>query len=203
MSGRDKENWESAVTQVQATQIRQEKASDAAAREALLDASYGPVRFTKPSQRLRAGRAPLRGLSFVAVEDGRVIGSVRLWEVAAGADRSALLLGPLAVHPDCRQRGVGGALMRHALRIAGKRGHAAVLLVGDPGFYGRFGFSADKTGRLWLPGLTDRSRLLGHELVAGALDGARGSLRVPKTPQRPRLLDAVAALTGSPAPKAA
>ena len=185
------------------SQIRQEKASDAAAREALLDAAYGPVRFTKPSQRLRAGRAPARGLSFVAVEDGRVIGSVRLWEVAAGADRTALLLGPLAVHPDCRQRGIGGALMRHALRVAGKRGHAAVLLVGDAAYYGRFGFSAEKTGRLWLPGLGDRSRLLGHELVAGALDGVRGSLRVPKKPQRSRLLDAVAALAGSPGPNSA
>jgi predicted N-acetyltransferase YhbS len=142
-------------------------------------------------------------LSFVAVEDGRIIGSVRLWEVAVGADRSALLLGPLAVHPDCRNRGIGGALMRRALRIAGRRGHAAVLLVGDPAFYGRFGFSADKTGRLWLPGLADRGRLLGLELAAGSLDGARGTLRVPKKPQRTRLIDAVAALTGSPAPKAA
>ena len=38
--------------------IHQEKPSEAGAREALLDAAYGPVRFTKPSQRLRAGRAP-------------------------------------------------------------------------------------------------------------------------------------------------
>jgi predicted N-acetyltransferase YhbS len=191
------------MTRAQEIQIRQEKASDAAAREALLDAAYGPVRFTKPSQRLRAGRAPARGLSFVAVEDGRVVGSIRLWEVTAGSDRTALLLGPLAVHRDCRRRGLGGALMRHALRVAGKRGHAAVLLVGDAAYYGRFGFSAEKTGKLWLPGLADRSRLLGHELVAGALDGVRGSLRVPKKPQRSRLLDAVAALAGSPAPKAA
>jgi len=198
MPGRDKENWESAMSQ-----IRQEKASDAAAREALLDLAYGPVRFTKPSQRLRASRAPARGLSFVAAEDGRVIGSVRLWEVAAGPDRTTLLLGPLAVNPDCRNRGIGGGLMRHALRVAARRGHAAVLLVGDPAFYGRFGFSAEKTGRLWLPGLADRSRLLGLELTAGALDGARGALGVPKQPQASRLLEAVAAFAGQPAPKVA
>jgi predicted N-acetyltransferase YhbS len=184
--------------------IRQEKPSEAAAREALLDAAYGPVRFTKPSQRLRAGRAPTQGLSFVAAEDdGQVIGSVRLWEVAVGSDRTALLLGPLAVHPDHRQQGIGGALMRHAMRIAGKRGHAAVLLVGEPAYYGRFGFSSEKTGKLWLPGLEDRSRLLGHEIVACSLDGVRGSIRMPKKAPRPRLLDAVAGLIAPPQPKAA
>ena len=77
--------------------------------------AYGPVRFEKPSERLRAGRAPARGLSFVAVEDGRVIGTVRLWEVSAGPACPALLLGPLAVDPAQRRRGIGSALMRHAL----------------------------------------------------------------------------------------
>jgi predicted N-acetyltransferase YhbS len=159
--------------------IRQEKASDAAAREVLLDGAYGPVRFEKPSQRLRAGRAAARGLSFVAVEDGRVIGTVRLWEVAAGPGRTALLLGPLAVDPACRNRGIGSALMQRALHDAGRRGHAAVLLVGDPAYYGRFRFSAERTGGLWLPGLADKARLLGCELVSGALDGVRGAIRVP------------------------
>ena len=141
--------------------------------------AYGPVRFEKPSERLRAGRAPARGLSFVAVEDGRVVGTVRLWEVAAGPACPALLLGPLAVDPAHRRRGIGSALMRHALRAAARRGHRAVLLVGDAPYYGRFGFSAERTGGLWLPGLADRSRLLGRELVAGALDGVRGTIRVP------------------------
>ena len=164
--------------------IRLEKSSDAAAREALLDGAYGPVRFEKPSERLRAGRAPARGLSFVAVEDGRVVGTVRLWEVSAGPACAALLLGPLAVDPAQRRRGIGSALMRHALRAAARRGHRAVLLAGDASYYGRFGFSAERTGGLWLPGLADRSRLLGRELVAGALDGVRGAIRAPGKPSR-------------------
>ena len=56
----------------------------------------------------------------------------------------------------------------------GRLGHRAVLLVGDAAYYGRFGFSAEKTGALWLPGPYEKSRLLARELVPGALDGARG-----------------------------
>ena len=171
--------------------IRQEKPSDAAAREALLDLAYGPVRFEKPSQRLRAGRVPARSLSFVAVEDGRIVGTLRLWEVATGADRSALLLGPLAVDPAERRRGIGAALMRRALQDAARRGHRAVLLVGDSAYYGRFGFSAGKTGALWLPGLADKSRLLGIELKDGALDGVRGTIRVPQKPAHAPLVAAL------------
>jgi predicted N-acetyltransferase YhbS len=75
---------------------------------------------------------------------------------------------------DCRNRGIGGALMRRAIGIAGRRGHDALLLVGDAAYYQRFGFSAAKTGALWLPGPCERPRLLGYELKAGSLDGARG-----------------------------
>jgi len=174
--------------------IRLEKSSDAAAREALLDAAYGPVRFEKPSERLRSGRAPARGMSFVAVENGRVVGTVRLWNVSAGPDRAALLLGPLAVDAARRRRGIGSTLMRHALRAAAKGGHRAVLLAGDPTYYSRFGFSAERTGALWLPGLADKTRLLGCELIAGALDGVRGAIRAPKRPVRAPLTAAIGRL---------
>ena len=49
-----------------------------------------------------------------------------------------------------------------------------MLLVGDAPYYGRFGFSAEKTGLLWLPGRYDAERFLAHECEPGALDGARG-----------------------------
>ena len=154
--------------------IRSERPVDVIARETLLDTAYGPARFTKTSERLREGRRPAEQLSFVAIEGGRVIGTVRLWRVWAGAARAALLLGPLAVHPDCRNRGIGSKLVRRALAAARRLGHGAVLLVGDAPFYGRFGFSADKTGALWMPGRYEVDRLLALELEPGALDGARG-----------------------------
>jgi len=183
--------------------IRHEKPSDAAAREALLDRAYGPVRFTKPSARLRAGRRSANGLSFVAIENGAIVGTVRLWEVTAGTDRPALLLGPLAVDPACRNRGIGATLMRRALHEAGRRGHGAVLLVGDASYYGRFGFSAEQTGALWLPGLAEQNRLLGCELVPGVLGGARGSIRAPKRPVRTPLVAASLGFAKPAEPQAA
>ena len=74
--------------------IRQERSSDVAAREALLDAAYGAGRFTKASERLREGRLPADGLSFVAVEGGRIVGTVRLWHVAAGRGRPGAAARP-------------------------------------------------------------------------------------------------------------
>jgi len=147
---------------------------DIPAREALLDEVMGDARFTKTAARLRDNRLPAEGLSFIARAKARVIGTVQLWHVAAGPRRPALLLGPLAVASDRRNRGIGTALMRRALVEARRRGHGILLLVGDAPYYGRFGFSSQKTRALWLPGPHERDRLLGRELTAGALDGARG-----------------------------
>ncbi|PDT71531.1 N-acetyltransferase [Bradyrhizobium sp. C9] len=156
--------------------IRAERASDVVAREALLDACFGENRHARICQRLRDGRAPAQGLSLAAVhQDGRLVGTVRLWHVSAGG-RSALMLGPLAVDDDCRGLGVGAALMQRALAVAKTRGHGAVILLGDAPYYARFGFTAAKTGELSLPGAFARERLLGLELVERALDGAWGMI---------------------------
>jgi predicted N-acetyltransferase YhbS len=164
--------------------IRSERASDVAAREALLDACFGENRHLRSCQRLRDGRAPAEGLAFSAAQEGRLVGTLRLWHVSAG-DVPALVLGPLAVAPSCRELGVGAALMRQALAAAEAAGHGAVILLGDAPYYARFGFSALKTGELSLPGPFERNRLLAVELREGALDGACGMI----------------APTGAPAPE--
>jgi predicted N-acetyltransferase YhbS len=175
--------------------IRAERASDVAAREALLDVCFGLNRHLRTCQRLRDGRTPAEGLAFSAVrQDGekcRLVGTLRLWHVSAG-DVPALVLGPLAVDPSCREFGVGAALMRQALAAAEAAGHGAVILLGDAPYYARFGFSARKTGELSLPGPFERDRLLALELREGTLEGARGMIApagttVPETkPHRAR-----------------
>jgi len=154
--------------------IREEKRADVEARETLLDEAYGATRFAKASERLREGRLPADGLSLVASDQGRLLGTVRLWNIGAGPACAALLLGPLAVHPGHRNRGIGTRLMQRAIARARLAGHGAILLVGDAAYYARFGFSAAKTGGLWMPGAFERHRLLALELKPGTLDGARG-----------------------------
>jgi predicted N-acetyltransferase YhbS len=156
------------------TTIRPETKRDVVACEALLDEAFGAARFAKTAQRLRDRRLPADHLAFVACEGRKLVGTVRLWNVSAGPGRPALLLGPLAVARRSRNHGVGTALMHHALAAATACGHGAVLLVGDAAYYTRFGFSAEKTADLWLPGPYERHRLLACELRPGALDGARG-----------------------------
>ena len=149
--------------------------TDVAAREALLDRAFGPKRRRKTAERLREGRLPAEGLAFVALDRGRrLIGTVRLWDVEAGSAGDALLLGPLAVDARHRGRGLGSALMRHAIAEAKALGHRAILLVGDEPYYRRFGFTREAVSDLRMPGPVDRDRFLGLELQPGALDGAKG-----------------------------
>jgi predicted N-acetyltransferase YhbS len=154
--------------------LAEETPADVAAREALLDAAFGPARFLKTCQRLRDGSAPAPGLALVATdEDGALIGTLRLWPVLAGG-RAALLLGPLAVAAERRALGIGRALIEESLARAAELDHRAVLLVGDAPYYARFGFERRFTERLTMPGPVERARFLGLELVAGALEGAQG-----------------------------
>ncbi len=100
---------------------------------------------------------------------------------------TALLLGPLAVEPSLKSGGVGSALMRHAIAEARRLGHRAILLVGDAPYYARFGFSAEKTGALAMPGPYEQHRFLALELAEGALDGASGVLKAAGRKQKKAL----------------
>jgi predicted N-acetyltransferase YhbS len=155
--------------------LRHEKPADIPAREALLDEAFGATkRRRKASEQLRRDRLPADGLSFIAAEAGRIVGTARLWHIACESGQAALLLGPIAVAADRRSAGIGAALVRKAIREARKLGHGAVVLVGDAPYYGRFGFASEKTSALRMPGPFERQRLLALELTPGALNGAAG-----------------------------
>lgn len=162
--------------------IRHEIPTDIPAREALLDRCFGASRFAKTSERLREGRLPAEGLALAATRDDALVGTIRLWNVAAGPGRSALLLGPVAVAPELQSAGIGGKLIREGIAEAKALGHRAVILVGDEAYYRRFGFARGPVEGLWLPGPVELGRFLGLELVSGALVGARGFVSATGAP---------------------
>jgi predicted N-acetyltransferase YhbS len=145
-------------------QIRPERADDAPAVELLNAVSFGPGRYAKSAYRLREGVDPVAGLSFVAVDGASVLGSIRFWPVVIGME-SSLLLGPLAVQPGLRGRGIGIALMKHAIAEARALGHPSIVLVGDEPYYVRVGFARLAPGRVKFPGPVDPARMLGLSLA--------------------------------------
>lgn len=83
-------------------------------------------------------------LSLVADAGGEVIGHVAVSPVAISDGAIAWFgLGPISVLPEHQRQGVGSRLMREALRILREQDAAGCVLLGDPGYYSRFGFQAD------------------------------------------------------------
>jgi predicted N-acetyltransferase YhbS len=164
--------------------------------EHLLDLCFGLGRRTKTSYRLREGERAMPGLSFLARTDQLPIaGAISYWRVFVG-ERAvpALLLGPLAVHPDLQGQGVGLALMQHTLALAKARGERLVILVGDEPYYARVGFRRLPAGRLVMPGHVDPHRFLYLELVDGALDGVEGLVLSPRRLRQKRRASATLAV---------
>ena len=158
--------------------IAPEAPGDAVEVSALVEQVFGPGRLVRAAERLREGNAFIPALSFTAREDGRLVGTVRLWPVRVG-EREALLLGPIAVDPGARNKGVGASLVERACEAAARAGHAVVLLVGDAPYFARMGFVALEPGRLVMPGPADPRGTLVRALKPGALDGLGGQVTLP------------------------
>lgn len=146
--------------------IDAETAADAAAVEGVVLAAFGPGRFAKTAERLREQASPVAG--FVAREDNRVIGSVRLWPIRVG-ETEALFLGPIAVEAGSRRAGLGADLVAACVDHARASGASGVLLVGDSPYFSRFGFGPSPD--VDLPGPVDRRRLLWLPLATASVRG--------------------------------
>jgi predicted N-acetyltransferase YhbS len=156
--------------------ILPETAEDADAIERLHERTFGPGRYAKTAYRLREEAVHRLDLSFTARVGTLLVGSVRLTPIRIGQSR-ALLLGPLTVEPAFRERGIGQALIAHALKIAAAKGERLALLVGDESYYGKAGFKRIAPGRVVMPGPVDPERVLVAELTPGAFDGVSGRVR--------------------------
>lgn len=121
--------------------IRYAKAGDHRAIAAVLTAAFGRATEADFVARLRADEDVL--FELLAEQDGEIVGHIlfsRLW-----ADRLELYgaLAPLAVHPGQHGQGLGSKLVRSGVECAREFGCHGLLVLGDPAYYSRFGFTAD------------------------------------------------------------
>ena len=127
--------------------------------ERLLDDAFGADRFGRTAYLLRKFSKPIASLSFAILEDDNPIGSIQCWPVRIG-DFPIVLVGPVAVTPDLQGKGIGHQLMHAMLDAAASLGEPVMVMIGDPEYYGRFGFTSELTGGWTLPGPWEPRRLL-------------------------------------------
>ena len=158
--------------------IREERAGDEAAIEALHRAAFdGPGEATLVARLREAGRTRV---SLVATAPGEiaVLGHVLFTPVLIpGHVRTRLMgLAPLAVRESWRGRGVGSALVRAGLDACRALDIAAVAVLGDPAYYGRFGFEPGAARGIDCEYEVPDEAFALVELRPGALDGVGGTL---------------------------
>ncbi len=157
--------------------ILPEQAGHAADIEKLIQEVFGPGMTARAAYALREGVEHTRKLSFIASADERLIGTVRLTRILWGGE-PALMLGPLAVLPQENNKGIGSALMHHAIdaasQAAQRGGDPLIMLVGDLDYYAPFGFKPVPPNQISLPRPVDPKRVLACELMEGSLASYRG-----------------------------
>lgn len=129
------------VTVEQPMRIRDERNADRAAVRALVEAAFESGVEAELVDMLRTQARPLVSLVAVA-DDGVVAGHIMFSPVRLPGQPEVTLmgLGPVAVLPDRQRRGVGTALVRSGLMRCAALGAGAVVVLGHPEYYARFGF---------------------------------------------------------------
>ncbi|QDK32327.1 MULTISPECIES: GNAT family N-acetyltransferase [Sphingomonadaceae] len=138
---------------------------DPALVEALLDRAFEPERHTRTAYKVREGTEWLPGLSFAALDSAEMlVGSIQCWPVALtdgeGRAHPLIMVGPVAVLPELQGQGFGKALVSASLAGIDARAPLPQVLIGDPEYYERWGFTSEATGGWSLPGPFEQHRLL-------------------------------------------
>lgn len=126
--------------------------------ENLLDDAFGTDRHRRTAYLLRQGMAVIDHLSFAILDENAVVGSIQCWPVAVG-NAPLILVGPVAVASFRQNSGLGHRLMNTMLEAATPQ-DPPMAMIGDPDYYGRFGFVAEGTAGWTLPGPWEPHRLL-------------------------------------------
>jgi len=144
----------------------------------LLAKAFGPTRMQRAIYRMREGTPPVPELCFVMTNRHElVLGMVRNYRVRVGdSTLPALMLGPIATAHSHEKMGLAARLINHSIERARELGYAMIYLVGDPNYYGDFGFTATKAANVHIPTLEAGKIILGLELQPDAALKMQGEI---------------------------
>jgi putative acetyltransferase len=132
--------------------VRAEMPTDVVAIRAVNTAAFGGAQEAALVEALRADGDLV--LSLVAEVDGVVVGHIgfsRMQVTQGGGDSPAVALAPLAVRPDRQHQGIGAVLIGSGLKQLAESGESLVFVLGEPEYYGRFGFRTEPAARFVSP----------------------------------------------------
>jgi putative acetyltransferase len=165
-----------AASRAPTTSIRPERPEDAPAVRRVNQLAFGGDVEARLVERLHAADAVI--LSLVAESDGELVGHLLCSPVEidtpTGETLAAVGLGPMGVLPERQGRGIGSRLVREGLARLEREGHGAVVLVGHPGYYPRFGFQRASRFQLRCAFEIPDEAFMALELRREALAGSGG-----------------------------
>lgn len=149
-------------------QIRMECSGDRDAVFAVNAQAFGQEDEARLVDALRDGG--FARISLVAEIDGSVVGHILFSDMAVvgKSERiAALALAPLAVRPEFQRQGIGSALVRRGLELCREQTHRAVIVLGHPNYYPKFGFTAAAASRVEAPFSGDSFMALAFDATPG------------------------------------
>ncbi|MEG3955293.1 N-acetyltransferase [Microcoleus sp. herbarium2] len=158
--------------------IRTEKPEDLEAVRSVNIAAFGRENEANLVDRLRGIGSTF---SFVAVQFDRIVGHISFSLVTVegkcSKDLSILGLAPVAVLPNYQRQGIGTLLIREGLKECGRSGFQAVVVLGHPEFYSRFGFIPASRKSLGCEYEVPDEAFMVLELESGALQDCSGTVK--------------------------
>jgi putative acetyltransferase len=157
--------------------IRAEEQRDRAAVHAVNVSAFETPAEATLVDALRGQAQPL--VSLIAEDNGAIVGHIMFSPVSLSGHPALQIMGlaPMAVAPEHQRKGIGSALVRAGLEQCRQLGFGAVVVLGHPGYYPRFGFSASARFGIGCEYEVPEDVFMLVELQAGFLRGASGKVK--------------------------
>jgi len=158
--------------------VREEREGDRQEIRRVNEAAFGQPAEADLVEALRAHSAVT--VSLVAEVDGQIVGHILFSPVSIAGDRGSLKiagLAPMAVLPSHQRRGIGSLLVKQGLEDCRRIGIPAVVVLGHPDYYPRFGFRRGSSWGLRCEFDAPDEAFMAIELTPNALSGRSGVIK--------------------------